>query len=99
MYSRKNCESFVKTVLAIGESTFVRLWMHAAGLVPRRVDNSEFDAHVLARPPLDALVVEWENMSAWDKQGVLFLMLPHIERIASKAAVAAAKRARELEPI
>ena len=97
MYSRKNCESFVKTVLAIGDETFVRMWFHAAGLVPRpHVPTSDLR---LDGPPVDAMVIEWENMGMWDKQGVLFFMIPHIERIASKAAMAAASKAREHEPI
>ncbi len=96
-YSRKNCEQFVRMVLNMGEPTFVRLWIHASGLVLRH--NSTLDALALDRPPIDVVVTEWENLSPWDKQGVLFFMIPHIERIASNVAMAESRRARELDPL
>lgn len=85
-YDPQLCEDYVRRALELGPASFVRLWVFAAEIVspPRQ---------------LDAMVVEWQNMRPWDRQGVLFLMAKHIDEIARQVAVAAASRARVQDPI
>ena len=87
-YDRRRCEEFVQRVLFQGDSFFVRFWMHASNIVEGG-----------ATYQLDALYVEWWNMSLWNKQAVLFLMIPPLDRIASEKAREACGLARQQEPL
>jgi hypothetical protein len=87
-YDRKKCEEFVQRVLFQGDQFFVRFWMHANGMV---------DGVPLYQ--LDAIYVEWYNMSLWNKQAVLFLMIPPLCRMASDKAQEACGLARQQEPL
>lgn len=93
-YDRRRCEEFVQRVLFQGDPFFVRFWMHANGLVDGRplYDGRPFYC-------LDALYVEWHNMSLWNKQAVLFLMIPPLDRIASEKAQELCGLARQQEPL
>lgn len=92
-YDRQLCEDYVCKALELGCETFVRLWMHAAGLVPVPYGV------MTSRPQLDSMVVEWANMRPWNQQGVLFLMVSHLDDIARQKALEASLRARVQDPI
>lgn len=91
-YDAGYCEDFFRRAQELGDIGFVRLWVHASGLVP--IPDS-------ADPPwqLDSLVIEWYNMRPWNRQGVLFLMAKHIDVIAERVAIKAADKARLEDPI
>lgn len=87
-YDRRYCEEFTQRVLFLGDQYFVRFWMHATGLV----DGGPFYQ-------VDALFVEWKNMSLWNKQAILFLMIDPLGRIASEKARELCGLARQQEPL
>jgi hypothetical protein len=92
-YDRHICEDYVARALKFGYSTFVRLWMHAIGMVPMSYKL------MTSLPQLDSMVVEWETMKPWNRQDVLFLMAIHLDKIARQKAMEASLQARIIDPI
>jgi len=88
-YSRQYCEEFVKKLLECPPTTVVLVWAHLA-----------FGTHlVLASEQPWQLVEDWKFMGLWNKQAILYMLAPHIERIACERAHAVEQEARELEPL
>jgi hypothetical protein len=86
-FDRAYCEDYFRKIRQLPDESFVRMWMHTAGLVLLRSRN------------LDAWLVEWANMSPWNRQAVLFLMAPEIDRIARERAMEASREARVDDPL
>jgi hypothetical protein len=86
-YNREFCEDYFRKIRQLGDESFVRMWMHMAKLAQVPSGN------------MDAWLVEWDNMSPWNQQGVLFLIAPEIDRIARDRAMEASRRARVEDPL
>lgn len=90
IYSREYCEDFVQRLLKLTDADVVRFWIYACGMVAEEVKTMV---------QLDAFVVEWNNMPIWNRQGVCFLLVEHIEYIARDRAKTWAAAARVVDPL
>jgi len=93
-YNRARCEDFVRRVLkehetAAWDGALHRLWMC---FVEHSVDLSCVGNE-------EALLCEWRGLSLWNRQQVLFLLVPHITQLATEAAMDCARQARKFEPL
>lgn len=88
-YSRTRCEQFVERLLVAPPPIVVRVWTRLA------FDTSFIATGIHTGP----LIEEWETLSLWNKQAILYMLVPHIERIAAERANAVEQEARELEPL
>jgi len=88
-YDRQTCEDFVERARVIlTENAFVELWAWV----------SKGTSWTMGQNYCDGFVAEWINMPIWNKQAVLFLMAPHIDRIARDRAKRLADKARIEDP-
>lgn len=88
IYNREYCEDYFRKIRQLDDVSFVGMWAHMADLV-----------HRVPAVAVDAWLIEWANMAPWNRQQVLFLMTPEIDRIARERAMAAAKKARVEDPL
>lgn len=88
-YDRAYCEAFVGRLLEAPPTIVVLIWVRLA-----------FGTALMsASDGVWKLVEEWHTLSRWNRQAILYLLAPHIERIATDRAWAMAQEAREKEPL
>lgn len=90
-YSREACESFVgdaRTLLS--PPHFVAFWYYLA--FGRLICSDAIQA-------AQRLAAQWQTMSLWNRQGVLYLMAPLVGTVAQEAARESVKRARLEAPL
>jgi len=94
-FDRAYCEAQFKELdEALGDAGFMTVWQWCAFMVP--VSDREAMSW---EPPVARFFKTWSSMSLWNKQQMLFLMIPRLERIASDKAMEMAARARKEEPL
>jgi len=89
-YDRSRCEAWLaraKDLLTTRE--LAKLWW----------DISFEDAPVLNVSGDATLVMEWASMSLWERQAVLYMFAPVIERVATHRAWLCCREARQKEPL
>lgn len=90
-YSRVACEAFVQRALNLLEPPqLVAFWYYLA-FGRLLCGDAIREAKMLAN--------EWQKLSLWNQQGVLFQLVPHVEKAARDVAQARAKLARIKEPL
>jgi hypothetical protein len=93
-YDREWCEQFVESAIhTLTPEQFVMLW-YAMAFPTTTTTTTALERGTGAR-----FYAEWHGACAWTKQGILFSMRPHLERIIADVAMAAASAARQLEPL
>jgi hypothetical protein len=88
-YDRSFCEEFVNRVLEAPPTIVVLIWVRLAFGT----------ALTAASDDLWRLVEQWPSLSKWNQQAILYLLAPHIDRIARARAEAVCREAREEEPL
>lgn len=88
-YNRARCEQFVERLLEAPPTIVALVWARLAF-------NTQLVAAGIHTAPL---IEEWETLSLWNRQAILYMLAPHIERIACARAHAVEQEAREKEPL
>lgn len=89
-FDRERCAAWVIDVKGtLPEAHFVELWQCCV--------------YPSTRPPesgtVERYMREYLQMSWWNKQGVLFAMIPYLEELISKETMRVASVARQMEPL
>ena len=92
-YSRSFCEEFVTSITKHDNKDIVLFWTALA------FGFRMWPTLRMMSVEMSHLKDQWESMSLWNKQGILYLLAPHISEIASLAARCEAQKARQFEPL
>jgi hypothetical protein len=94
-YDRAYCEARFKELdEGLGDAGFMIVWQWCAFMIP--VPGCEMTSW---EPPVARFFKTWRSMSLWNRQEVLFLMIPRLECIVHNKAMEMAARARKEEPL
>lgn len=87
-YDRARCVEYVYKVKAqLCNGDLARFWVHIA------FDGSDVPEAI------DSLLEEWQALSLWEQQSVLYMLAPVITEIATNRAHDVSQQAREEEPL
>lgn len=90
-YDRNRCEAWlVRAKDLLSTKELAQLWMEIAFDIDSPTLNARGDK---------TLVFEWAQMSLWEKQAVLYMFAPVIERVVSHRAWLCSQEARKREPL
>ena len=88
-YSREKCEDLVRRIMDLGPDMPQRIWLQL----------QDPYVNLIFRRDEEDLIIEFNRMSLWNKQAVLFMLVPHIEQIAAREAKKLCDLARQREPL
>lgn len=108
-YNYRHCYTFVsKLRKSFDDADFVRLWSLFIRVVPyldtgipaQTLDDPEIVLDLQNEKTLILFMLrEWAQLSLWEMQSVLYMLIPYITEIARRNARLVLQYARENEPL
>jgi hypothetical protein len=91
-YDRQTCEKYVQLLVeTLSPGEFKTMWL--------AMSEPEFPCTYEFVRDHDVVWVQWLRFSRWNKQGILYMMVPHVEKYAKEAAYRMSQEARKHEPL